>query len=36
MYLTWIQVQPESIGGKRFVAIVNYAKTHDDVLVSRS
>ena len=36
MYLTWIQVQPDSIGSKRFIVIVNYAKTHDDVLVSRS
>lgn len=36
MYLTWITVRPDSIGGMRFVQIVEYARAHDDILTSRS
>ncbi len=36
LYLTWITVKPETIGGIRFIALVEYAKSHDEELVSRS
>lgn len=36
MYLTWITVSRDSIGGMRFMQIVEYARAHDDILTSRS
>ncbi len=35
-YLAWITVKPETLGGLRFIAIVDYAKTHDEELTARS
>ena len=36
MYLTWITVSRDSIGGLRFIQIVEYARAHDDILTSRA
>lgn len=36
LYLTWITVSRDSIGGMRFIQIVEYARAHDDILTSRS
>lgn len=36
MYLTWLQLVSDSIGGLRFVQIVEYARAHDDILTSRA
>ena len=35
-FLTWIAVKPESIGAKRFSAIVNYVQAHDAEITARS
>ena len=35
-YLTWLTVKAETIGGMRFLEIVNYAIEHDEQLINRS
>lgn len=35
-FLTWITVKPETLGGMRFIQIVEYARAHDAELIARS
>ena len=35
-YLTWISVQPDTIGAIKYATIVQYAKDHDSELAARS
>lgn len=35
-FLTWITVKPETLGGMRYIQIVDYAENHDAELVARS